>query len=199
MAIEYVSELGDKLSNNSTAANLPQHIKVISAPNYRRTDNGVVTNPSLQTALDGKADKVSGATAGDVATLDANGNLVDSGKTLGTSVPANAVFTDTDTKVTSATNHYTPSRDTSADKSASASGATSAWGIDVVKGVTLQTDGKGHITGITVTSGKVPSAVATTSAKGLMSSTDKTKLDGLEFMSDTENDTMITNIISSAH
>jgi hypothetical protein len=50
-----------------------------------------VTTPDVS----GKADKVSGATAGDVATLDANGNLVDSDMTLGTSVPANAEFTDT--------------------------------------------------------------------------------------------------------
>lgn len=50
-----------------------------------------VTTPDMS----GKADKVSGATAGDVATLDEYGNLVDSGKTLGKSVPANAVFTDT--------------------------------------------------------------------------------------------------------
>ena len=63
----------------------------------------------------------------------------------------------TDTKVTSAANHYTPSRDSNADKSASATGATAAWGIDVVKGVTLQTDGKGHVTNIAVTSGKIPS------------------------------------------
>ena len=42
----------------------------------------------------GKMNKVSGATAGNVATLDANGNIVDSGKTLGTSVPSDAVFTD---------------------------------------------------------------------------------------------------------
>ena len=61
-----------------------------------------------------------------------------------------------DTKVTSAANHYTPSRDTSADKTASASGATAAWSIDVVKGVTLNTDGKGHVTGLSVTSGKIP-------------------------------------------
>lgn len=44
--------------------------------------------------MSGKADKVSGATAGDVATLDENGNLVDSGVTLGTSVPTDAAFTD---------------------------------------------------------------------------------------------------------
>lgn len=42
-----------------------------------------------------KADRVSNATSGNVATLDANGNLVDSGKTLGKSVPSDAVFTDT--------------------------------------------------------------------------------------------------------
>lgn len=42
----------------------------------------------------GKMNKVSEATAGNVATLDANGNIVDSGKTLGTSVPSDAVFTD---------------------------------------------------------------------------------------------------------
>ena len=57
----------------------------------------------------GKMDKVSGATAGDVATLDANGNIVDSGKTLGTSVPANAEFTDTkvtQTKDDSGTDAY---------------------------------------------------------------------------------------------
>ena len=52
-------------------------------------DGGGITDVS------GKADKVTGASAGDVATLDASGNLVDSGKTLGVSVPSDAVFTDT--------------------------------------------------------------------------------------------------------
>ena len=37
---------------------------------------------SLRTDVSGKADKVTGATKGDVATLDANGNLVDSGKAV---------------------------------------------------------------------------------------------------------------------
>jgi hypothetical protein len=71
-----------------------------------------------------------------------------------TAVPANAVFTDT--KVTSSANHYTPATASGQDKTASASGATAAWGIDVVKGVTLNTDGKGHVTGLSVTSGKIP-------------------------------------------
>lgn len=62
----------------------------------------------------------------------------------------------TDTKVTSTANHYTPATVSGQDKTASASGATAAWSIDVVKGVTLNTDGKGHVTGISVTSGKIP-------------------------------------------
>lgn len=62
----------------------------------------------------------------------------------------------TDTKVTSSANHYAPATASGEDKSASASGATAAWSIDVVKGVTLNTDGKGHVTGISVTSGKIP-------------------------------------------
>ena len=62
----------------------------------------------------------------------------------------------TDTKVTSSANHYTPSTASGNDKTASASGATAAWSIDVVKGITINTDGKGHITGLSVTSGKIP-------------------------------------------
>lgn len=62
----------------------------------------------------------------------------------------------TDASVSASSNHYTPATASGQDKSASASGATAAWGIDVVKGVTLNTDGKGHVTGISVTSGKIP-------------------------------------------
>lgn len=76
------------------------------------------------------------------------------GHTVNANVPANAVFTDT--KVTSVANHYAPSADSKASLSASASGATAAWGIDVVKGVTLSRDAKGHVTGVSVTSGKIP-------------------------------------------
>ena len=62
----------------------------------------------------------------------------------------------TDTKVTSVANHYTPAADTNAALTASASGATAAWSIDVVKGITVSRDAKGHVTGISVTSGKIP-------------------------------------------
>ena len=88
--------------------------------------------------------------------LPADGGNADTvnGHTVNANVPADAVFTDT--KVTSVANHYTPSADSNASLSASASGATAAWDIDVVKGVTLSRDAKGHVTGVSVTSGKIP-------------------------------------------
>ena len=83
-----------------------------------------------------------------------SGQLTALSYTIAKSVPSDAVFTDT--KVTSSANHYTPATASGSDKTASASGATAAWSIDVVKGVTLNTDGKGHVTGLSVTSGKIP-------------------------------------------
>jgi hypothetical protein len=124
-----------------------------------KVDDGFIANSVnpvqskvIKTALDSKADKASGATSGDLAALDANDNLIDSGYTIATRVPSDAVFTDT--KVTYSSNHYTPSTASGEDKSAS--GATAAWSIDVIKGVTLKTDGKGHVPDISVTSGKIP-------------------------------------------
>lgn len=124
--------------------------------------NGSTANDAhwavVQANIDGAVTGPASSTANHVATFNGtNGKVIkDSGFTIEKSVPSNAVFTDTDTKVTSAANHYSPSRDTSADKASSASGATAAWNIDVVTGVTLETDGKGHVTGVKVTSGKIP-------------------------------------------
>lgn len=86
----------------------------------------------------------------------ADGTVTPISYTISKSVPSDAVFTDTDTKVTSSANHYTPATASGSDVTASATGATAAWSIDVVKGVTLNTDGKGHVTGMSVTSGKIP-------------------------------------------
>lgn len=65
---------------------------------------------------------------------------------------------DTDTKVTSEENHYTPS-ETAIELSVEATGATekATWDTtNLVTGVNLQRDGKGHIVGITVDSIKMP-------------------------------------------
>lgn len=64
---------------------------------------------------------------------------------------------DNNTKVTSVGNHYTPAADDGSKLTATASGATAAWGIDVVKGITINRDAKGHVTSVSVTSGKIPS------------------------------------------
>lgn len=65
---------------------------------------------------------------------------------------------DADTKVTSVANHYTPAADSSAALSANASSTTAAtWNsTSLVTGVNLQRDAKGHVTGVTVNSIKMP-------------------------------------------
>lgn len=84
---------------------------------------------------------------------------------LHVTLPANP---NTDTSVTSASNHYTPVTDSESSLTANASGATAAWGTDIVRGLTLNTDGKGHVTNVSVQSGKLPSlgTTAGTAAEG---------------------------------
>lgn len=83
-----------------------------------------------------------------------NGELKAVTHEINKTVPSDAEFTDT--KVTAVGNHYTPATNAASALSASASGATAAWSIDVVKGVTISRDAKGHVTGVSVTSGKIP-------------------------------------------
>ena len=110
----------------------------------------------VQVNKDGIVIGPSSATSGNVVLFDGTtGKLIkDSGKTIGKSVPADAVFTDT--KVTAVGNHYTPAEDSTAQLDADASGATAAWSLDVVTGITIKRDAKGHVTGVAVDSGKIP-------------------------------------------
>lgn len=110
----------------------------------------------VQVNTDGAVIGPSSATGDHVAVFDgATGKLIkDSGKTIGKSVPADAEFTDT--KVTAVGNHYSPAEDVSAQLDADASGATAAWSLDVVTGITIKRDAKGHVTGVSVDSGKIP-------------------------------------------
>ncbi|MBQ9657432.1 MAG: hypothetical protein IJV31_01520 [Clostridia bacterium] len=52
--------------------------------------------------------------------------------------------------------HYVPQEDSASLLSASATGGTAEWGIDVVQGVKVRRDNRGHITGLEVISGKIP-------------------------------------------
>ena len=96
---------------------------------------------------------------------------VDKNGKLAVAVP----WTDTDTKVTSAANHYTPAADSSAALSANASSTTDAtWNsTSLVTGVNIQRDAKGHVVGLSVNSIKMPAnpnvttTVSTTTNGGL--------------------------------
>ena len=93
------------------------------------------------------------------------------------SVPSNAVFTDTNTKVTSVDNHYTPTADSTVALSADASGATSSasWGnTNLVTGVNLQRDKAGHVVGVTVDSIKMPSNPNTNTITGVKGGAEST-------------------------
>lgn len=78
----------------------------------------------------------------------------------------NVPWVDTNTKVTSVDNHYTPSANSSSALSVDASSATAAtWGTtSLVTGVNLQRDAKGHVTGLTVDSIKMPANPDTNTA-----------------------------------
>ena len=52
--------------------------------------------------------------------------------------------------------HYIPQEDSASLLSASATGGTAEWGIDVVQGIKVRRDNRGHITGLEVVSGKIP-------------------------------------------
>ena len=127
---------------------------VVSDSGALQLTGGQVTGP----VTFGDSVSIDEATLGDLVV---NGsasftNNIQANTINGVTVGSSPKFTDTDTKVTSSANHYTPATASGNDKTASASGATAAWSIDVVKGITINTDGKGHITGLSVTSGKIP-------------------------------------------
>ena len=81
--------------------------------------------------------------------------------------------TNTDTKVTTVGNHYTPVEDSKAILSADASSTTAAtWNTtSLVTGVNLQRDAKGHVTGVTVDSIKMPANPNINAVTGPNSST----------------------------
>lgn len=112
--------------------------------------NGSAANDAhwtvIQTNIDGAVTGPASSVADHIAVFSGTtGKVVaDSGYTIATSVPANALFTDD--SVTSASNHYTPVKDNSGTKTASGATGTSGTGVQVI--TAIETDGKGHVTGI---------------------------------------------------
>lgn len=94
------------------------------------------TSFSLASDKNGGSAVKGGSTRG--VYIDASGTFQQMGYTIAKSVPSNAVFTDTNTKVTSVDNHYTPVEDADA--------AINAPEGEVVVG--LKRDAAGHVVGI---------------------------------------------------
>lgn len=105
----------------------------------------------VQANIDGAVTGPASATAGHIAVFDgATGKVIKDGTyTIATSVPSNAVFTDT--KVTSVDNHYKPANGTTLIGTA---GSPVTAGGKVITGITA--DSSGHITGIIT--GTIPAA-----------------------------------------
>lgn len=105
----------------------------------------------VQTNIDGAVTGPASATAGHIAVFDgATGKVIKDGTyTIATSVPSNAVFTDT--KVTSVDNHYKPANGTTLIGTA---GSPVTAGGKVITGITA--DSSGHITDIIT--GTIPAA-----------------------------------------
>jgi hypothetical protein len=147
-----VVEVGDMLicNTDSTAA--------ATSSNY----STIATSwDVIQTNIDGALFKSSNSfTDGHVLVADSTaGKVKDSGYTIGKSVPSNAVFTDTDTKVTAVDNHYSPTANAGSELTASLSGTAGTFNTNteytVLTGVKAQRDAKGHVTGLTYTAQKV--------------------------------------------
>lgn len=105
----------------------------------------------VQANIDGAVTGPASATAGHIAVFDgATGKVIKDGTyTIATSVPSNAVFTDT--KVTSVDNHYKPTNGTTLIGTA---GSPVTAGGKVITGITA--DSSGHITDIIT--GTIPAA-----------------------------------------
>lgn len=105
----------------------------------------------VQANIDGAVTGPASATAGHIAVFDgATGKVIKDGTyTIATSVPSNAVFTDT--KVTSVDNHYKPANGTTLIGTA---GSPVTAGGKVVTGITA--DSSGHI--IDIITGTIPAA-----------------------------------------
>ena len=108
--------------------------------------------PAVSSVLqvDNAAPTLSWGATSTVATID--------GVDITVKMPANP-DTNTDTKVTSVDNHYAPVPIDNAKLTANANSTTAAtWGsTDMVTGVTLNRDAKGHVTGLSVSSIQMPS------------------------------------------
>ena len=158
-AISDITNLQSTLNEKATSAALNSHIndtiKHITA-DERTKWNKAQANQNAFSNITIDKETIKADTETDTLTLVAGSNI-----TLTPDVNNDKITiasTNTDTKVTAVENHYTPEADPNAALSIDASSTTAAtWGTtNLVTGVNLQRDAKGHVTGVTVDSIKMP-------------------------------------------
>ena len=121
--------------------------------------NGVITatKKTLPTASESTEGIIKIGTTSTTAAAGNHTHTFESLTSKPTTLAGYGITDATDTKVTSVDNHYTPETDEDASSSATASGGSNlAWSASVVTGVTINKDAKGHVTGVDVTSSKLP-------------------------------------------
>lgn len=137
----------------------------------------------VQTNIDGAVTGPSSSTDSHVATFNGStGKVVkDSGFTIGKSVPSNAVFTDTHytTNIYAGSGTAANASTTNGNTKVTIADNTTVRGSVTIKGTgatTVTSDASGVVT---INSTNTTYGVASTTANGLMSSSDKSKLDGI--------------------
>lgn len=191
MAESYISELGDSLSHGVANTN-GDRVKII-APKLYNDGNG--NHPSIATALSGKA--ASNHTHGNIqngGTLQTNDITITNGDKLvvtdssdSSKVARASISFDGSTTTQALTkagtwatfNNYShPAGSAPSKTGVPTANATPGFG-GTFKVNQITTDATSHVSAVTERTITIPNATATTSADGLMSAADKTKLDGI--------------------
>lgn len=172
---DVVEALNEAIGTKANVSDIPDVINNLTST--ATTDalsayQGKVLNDKISTINTSLATKGSGDMLKSVYDTDGDG-IVDNaekvnGFTVGVNVPANAKFTDT---------VYTHPTYTARTGKPTANATPAFGGTFTVSQIT--SDGTGHVTGATDRTITIPSTAATTSAAGLMSASDKSKLDGI--------------------
>lgn len=145
---------GTKFKVPKYTVNKYGHITDVSEIEFTASDHTYTVNEGDLT-IQGSGTTVATFNANDAN--DVNLNITGSGATTVTAGTNEITISSTDQTVDSAVHHYTPTADQSSVLDVNAGGATASENLDVVTGITISRDAKGHITALNIDSGKVPS------------------------------------------
>lgn len=166
------------------------------------THSDYVNQNAYSNIVVGSTTIAAGSTTGTI-TFAAGSNVTLTPDASGKKITIASSYTNTDTKVTSVSNHYTPAKTATLSAAASATSSVASWGdTTLVTGVSLGKDAAGHITDVAVTSIKMPSkpetaTIATNTTAGLVKSGGDISVDastGVVTVADNSHNHTIANI-----